>query len=83
MPWQRLVLALSSFLPSHLLKKSFVLWLGSVKTLSLWGDTSCLRLHTEGGFRSTVTLSACGRRAKSPIPSRDHLLLSHLTSGKA
>lgn len=81
MPWQRLALALSHVLPRHLLEKSFVLWLGSVKVPSLQGDASCL--HSEGGFRSTVAPSVCGRRAKSPIPSREHLLPSHSTSGKA
>lgn len=83
MPQQRLVLALSHVLPSHLLEKSFALWLGSVKTPSLQGDTSCLHLHTEGGFGSTVAPGVCGRRATSPIPSRDHLLPSHSTSRKA
>lgn len=83
MPRRKLVRALSHVLPHHLLEMSFVLWLGSVKMTSLQGDTSCLCLHTEGGFRSSVATNACGRRAKSPIPSRDHLLLSHSISGKA
>lgn len=39
MPQQRLVLALSRVLPSHLLEKSCcVLWLGSMETPSLQGD---------------------------------------------